>query len=198
MFRILIYGSVITVVVVLMRREVTGTECGSRSDCTKPNAPFCCKNYSTEYSPYICLKTCANRSCDNDNDCGGVGGECCDTVNKICTTKEKCLKKCYVETDCINRTYCCKQTGFNPSVCAKSCVGKSCNVGSDCGGPGECCTAGGECANSCKSSIPTWLIVVLAIVGFLCVLGLALVIPYFVRRSSLCGGRRSSLTQLVN
>lgn len=150
------YILVSIVVLLLMRSEVTGTiKCHSRSDCTKPNPPFCCKDYSASYSPYICLQTCANRSCDIDNECGGVGGECCDTVKKICTAKEKCLKKCYDERDCTNGSYCCKQTGFNPFVCAESCVGKSCNINSDCGAPGECCTGGGECAKSCESSIPT-------------------------------------------
>ena len=185
----------LNVVVLLTRTKAAATECDSRLNCTQQNAPFCCKKYKAWYSPHICLPTCVNRTCESDDECGGLGGECCNTVDKICTTKAKCLKACDVELKCSVGTYCCQQTGFNPQICAESCVGKSCNFDPDCGAPGECCDGGGECAKSCSSGIPIWLIIVLGVAGVLCVIGIALVICHFVGRTS-CH-RHDSLTPLV-
>jgi hypothetical protein len=174
----------VNVVVLLIGTKVAAKECGSRMDCTKIEAPFCCKKYKGSFSPNVCLPTCVNRTCESDDECGGLGGECCNTVNKICTTKGKCLKACDVELKCSIGTYCCQQTGFDPQICAKSCLGKSCNFDRDCGAPGECCDDGGECTKSCSSNIPTWLIVVFVIVGVLCLFGIGFVIRRFVRSTS--------------
>ena len=157
MYRVVLYVSLTTAVFLIGdRRHVTATKCQSRLNCTDPKSQFCCKNYSASYSPRICLQTCAGRPCESDNDCGGTGGECCNTVDEKCTTQQKCVKKCDVEMKCGVGTYCCKQTYLNPSICASSCVGKSCFINSDCGGPGECCSSGNECTTNCNgSSIPT-------------------------------------------
>ncbi|CAB4038358.1 Hypothetical predicted protein [Paramuricea clavata] len=197
MYRFLLFGSVI-VFALFIPKEEAATKCRSRLNCTQPNASFCCKENSAWYSPFVCLPTCADRTCEDDAECGGIGGECCNTVDKRCTTKRKCLKACDDGLKCVPGTYCCQQTGFDPQICAKSCVGKTCNFDSDCGPPGECCTGGGECAKSCESGVPTWLIVVFVVVGILCVVGLALVIFHFARRSPTCCRRQDSLTPLVS
>ena len=81
MYRFLLVSSAI-VFVVFIPKEEAATKCRSRLNCTQPNASFCCKENSAWYSPFVCLRTCANRTCEDDNECVGTGGECCNTVDK--------------------------------------------------------------------------------------------------------------------
>lgn len=168
-------------------------ECDSRLNCTEPDAPFCCRYYSAWYSPHYCLSTCAGRTCNGDYECGGPDGECCNTVDKKCTTKNKCLKRCDVDSICSAGTYCCRQTGLDPQICAASCVGKWCNLDNDCGAPGECCTAGGECTKSCSNGIPAWFVAVTIIIGVLCVIGIGIIIAYSIGRPRRRGDLRTPL-----
>lgn len=188
MFRYSLFVS-LTIVVSLTEKRLAAGECSSDLDCSKQSkdSPYCCKSSFHTWAPRACFSSCAGKYCETDNDCGGSGGECCNTVNGNCTTTKSCLKKCYSSQDCSRQgSYCCKGVYFNPSVCASSCVGKTCDINSDCGAPNECCSAGGECTKVCHGSpLPGWLIAVIAIVGVLLVVGIVIIIYcWYVARSS--------------
>ncbi|KXJ14152.1 hypothetical protein AC249_AIPGENE7479 [Exaiptasia diaphana] len=172
------------------RKRLAVAECHSHLDCSKQSKdlPYCCKTSFHSWAPHECFSNCAGKACDSDSNCGGTGGECCNTVYGNCTTKKSCLKTCYSNSDCKKgSTYCCKGVYFVPSVCASSCVGRSCSFNSDCGAPNECCR-GGKCTKVCNGSLlPGWLIAVFAIVGVLIVVGFIIIIYCW------CSARSSSL-----
>ena len=144
------------------------TECHSNNDCSRKQ--YCCKR---QYGRNVCRRNCLGETCILDFDCGGTD-EYCTSSNKCsnnrycfttrdCKNDGECCKygkcvttgcptECLSIVNCISSTYCCKRRHINDNnVCLRSCVGVTCYLDSDCGGPGEYCTNNNICWKSGRS-----------------------------------------------
>ncbi|XP_028396915.1 keratin-associated protein 10-7-like [Dendronephthya gigantea] len=179
------------------------TPCSSNSGCS--SSEYCCKRGIFDVN--VCRKSCVGKTCSYDSDCGGPGESCNSSSKKCvecstdgdcsgdkCCLNSKCVTsgctRCSSDSGCSSSEYCCKRRSYFSSICRKSCVGETCFLDSDCGGPGERCHSN-KCKRTYSSTTASWVVtaIVVGVILFFAVFGGIIIYRYRCFRGSSQRGR---------